>query len=265
MLDETNQLNQFGIEMAWRQLQGIFKAELLDNTPDFSGLKVIFHSPQPSLGLKIGLEWAKERDFQWQASQERTVTVDDETNPLPEVVGGLSDWRDVLLVMKLAGVDLYSNLQELKIVAEQLAPTVPTRDNQAKRLALYLTGKIGLVFSPESSQAVGQFWRQKLETQARNLCFNQVITELNLAGWSSHPVEKPFGVVDLVPKGIDQATEVAFDRKNRRLSGKMPAAKQLQLRTSDQTSQLLEMMLLAEATSFYLACLNKQSLKPLLN
>lgn len=264
MLDDCSQLNQFGVEMAWRQLQGIFKSNLLENTPDFSGLKVIFQTPQPSLGLKISLEWASEQDFHWEASQERTVTVDDDTYLLSEVIGGLGDWRDALLVMKLTGADLYGILQELKTAAEHLAPTIPTSDNQAKQLALYLAGKIGLVFSPEQTQTIGQFWRQRIEIQSRNLCFNQVITDLNPEGWSSHPVEKPFGVIDAVTTELDQASEAAFNRKNRQLSGKMPAARQLRLQTSSQASQLLEMMLLAEATSFYLACLNKHSLKSML-
>ena len=140
---------------------------------------------------------------------------------------------------------------------------MPTVDNQAKQLALYLAGKISLVFSPEQTRGVGEFWRRCLESQAHNLCFNQTITDLNFAGWSSHPVEKPFGVLDLIPTEIDRATDMAFAHKNRQLSGKMPASRQLQLHTDNPTNQLLEMMLLAETTSFYLACLNKQSLKTL--
>ena len=262
MLDDLNQLNQFGVEIAWRRLHGIFKSDFLANTPDFSGLKVVFYGKQPSLGLKIGLEWASDRDFHWEQSSESKIIIDDETYPLPEV-SELSDWHDLLLVMKIAGVDLYDNLQELKTIINQLAPSVPTVDNQAKQLALYLAGKISLVFSPEQTRGVGEFWRQCLESQAHNLCFNQTITDLNFVGWSSHPVEKPFGVLDLIPTDIDRATDMAFARKNRQLSGKMPASRQLKLQASDYAGQVLEIMLLAEATSFYLACLNKQSLKTL--
>lgn len=264
MLDDYSQLNQFGIELAWRQFQEVFKPNLLENTPDFSGLKVFFKNPQPNLGLRIGLEWARERDFHWESGPGQIVIVDDETYDLPDIIGGLGDWRDVLLVMKLAGVDIYSSLQELKTIANGLAPDMPSSNNQAKQLALYLAGKIGLVFSPDETQTVGQFWRKRLETRPHNLCFSQVISELNPQGWSSHPVEKPFGVIDLLTTDLDQATEDLFNRKNRQLSGKMPAARRLQLQSNHRSTQILEMMLLAEATSCYLACLNKQSLKSML-
>lgn len=256
MLDQLNYLNQFHINNAWRQLEAVLQASFLAETPDFSGLEVTFGSPKLSLGLEIALTWLDNPQFQWQAQAERTVIIDGESFDLPEVTADLADWRDLLLCLKLAGIDIWTALQQAQEATQSLAPTVATSDNPAKQLALRLAGKIGLIISAEQLRPVGDWWRQCLEQRAVNLCFSQSIDQLNNRGWQSHPIEKPFAVIDL-PNHQDQ---VKFDRKNRQLSGKMPASYQFKPVSDQPVEQLLELLLMAEATSFYLAVLNKQSL-----
>lgn len=256
MLDQLNHLNQFQVNAAWEQLALVFQPNFLAEAPEFSGLEVIFHSQQPSLGLKIALDWLDNTQFQWQATTSRAVAVDGETWPLPEMPDRLGEWRDLLLCLKLAGIDIHSALQEVKNITDQLAPAVITRENKAKQLALRLAGKVGLVLTARQLELVGEWWRRALEQQAANLCFSQTINQINYRGWQSHPVDKPFGVIDIV----NHQDQTAFDKKNRQLSGKMPAAYQLKPTANQPAAQLLELIILAEATSFYLAVLNKQSL-----
>lgn len=260
MLDEINYLNQFRLSAAWKELEAIFEADLLAEVPDFSAPEVEFYSQKLPLGLKIGLEWAQKTQFSWRAATGRGLKIDGEKFKLTAPSNRLTLWRDVLMVMKLAGVDIWQTLDGLRAVFAQNAPHTATANNQSKQLALFLAGKLGLILSADDLGSVGQAWRMLLETNAHHLCFNQTISEVNFSGWSAQPIEKPFAVIDVIGDFTSPSNQQAFLTKNRLLSGKMPASRNLMLNTKTAPAQLLEMLLLAEATSLYLAALNKQSL-----
>lgn len=257
ILDQINYLNQFQISLAWRNLATIFDSDFLDDSPDFSSPEAIFYSPHPSLGLRIGLDWLNNSQFNWQTAPARSVQINGETHPLTGFSNKLENWYDYLLSLKLAGIDIWTILQQVKPTFDQLSPLVNSSNNQAKQLAQRLAGKTILVITADQLETVGQWWRHCFENWASNLCFTQTISQINYQGWRSHPIDKPFGVIDIT----NPQDQTQFSQKNRQLSGKMPAAYQIKTTTKRSATELIELMLLAEATSYYLAALNKQSLR----
>lgn len=260
MLDDINYLNQFGLNKAFAELEGLFQTDFYDNLPAFSVNQATIQQPYLSQGTKAALEFINNPNFRWKAASESQIIIDDEKINLAQVK--IENWTELAFLLQLAGHDIKKNLQELQSIFRQLKPDQPTATNQAKQLSLYLAGKSALILTSENWRMVGDWWRWQIENQAANLCFNQHIAEVNPAGWGSHPIEKQFGIVDVISLFDSTDTKQRFLVKNRILSGKMPAAKTLQLQTQTAISQALEALLIGQATSYYLAALNKQTWKP---
>lgn len=79
-------------------------------------------------------------------------------------------------------------------------PEIPTIDNPAKKLALELIGKSVVVYSgPKLFPAANKF-KICLNENAKNVAWVNQYPELNhneFIGWTSHPVEKPYAVVEI--------------------------------------------------------------------
>lgn len=258
MLDDPNFLNQFAVNLAFKQLQAIFEQDFLADKL-FSVPQATFYGPRSAIGLLLGCQLSNNSKFNWQASNQPSFEIEQTKQTLTTINPIVDNWRDLLLVLKLAGVDYNRALSQLQPAIANLQPAVPTENNQSKQLAIFCLGKINLVFTTPAKQSVGQWWRQCFEGYAHNLSFQQDIDQLNYSGWSSHPIEKPFSIIDLV--FADDAEQTAFWRKNRALSGQMPTGQTLKLQTTDQLVQILETLFIAQATSFYLAALNQQPLR----
>lgn len=260
MLDDINYLNQFGLNKAFAELEGLFQADFYDNLPAFSVNQVIIQQPYLSQGTAVALKLINNQGFQWQADSKSEIIIDNEKINLSQIK--IENWTDLTYLLQLAGHDIKKSLQELQPIFEQLKPTQATANNQAKQLSLYLAGKTALVLTSKNWRVVGDWWRWQIENQAANLCFNQHITELNPAGWGSHPIEKQFGVIDIISLFDSDDIKQRFLLKNRILSGKMPASKTVNLQTQTNINQALEALLIGQATSYYLLALNKQTWKP---
>ena len=261
MLDDQNYLNQFKVGLKLNQLQAIFQDDFLPEVANFSVATAKFYSPQLSLGGQIGLTNLEVTDFSWQASQKSYLKVDNQKISLTQMTPELTDWRDLLLIWQLAGINTVALLQQLKNVWQTWQPEQPITTNQAKQLALNSAGKIGLFLTSSTYQAIGKWWRQQFETQAHNLSFDQTIDDLVYSAWDSHPVDKPFAVFDLVTEADDFKSQQTFRDKNRFLSGKMPASQLIRYTSITPHGQILELFLLGQVVSYYLASLNKQPLE----
>lgn len=138
-------------------------------------------------------------------------------------------------------------------------PEVPSEQNYAKQLAEKAAGKTPVIYSGSRMAAVGYKWKISFNENAKNVAFCNELPEFNhneFLGWTSHPVEKPFFVLDLV-SGFDHPQVLKrFAVSDRLLSGLRPKSTTVELQGESVIAQMLWGSLLADFVSIYLAILN---------
>lgn len=75
-------------------------------------------------------------------------------------------------------------------------------------------------------------------------------------GWSSHPIEKPFAVIDLVSEFEHERIQKRFAVSDKLLSGRRPKAHIVRLQGETPLAQMLWGCILADFVSIYVAVLN---------
>jgi glucose/mannose-6-phosphate isomerase len=147
----------------------------------------------------------------------------------------------------------------LKEESQNWAATVPTEQNYAKRLALEVVGKTPVFYGSQLTAALAYKWKISWNENAKNVAFWNQYPEFNhneFLGWSSHPVEKPFAVID-IKSSFDRArVEQRMELSDRLLSGLRPQAKSIALKGESLLAQLVWGSILADFASIYTAILN---------
>lgn len=147
----------------------------------------------------------------------------------------------------------------LKSESDRWIASVPTKLNYAKQLAHWALGKSVIFFSgPFAYPAAFKFKACTNET-SKNLSFLCEYPEFNhneILGWTSHPVEKPFAIFDIVSKYEHSQVLKRFEISDRLLSGQRPKSIAINLEGDSQIAQLLWGSLLADFVCIYLASLN---------
>ncbi|HSX05942.1 MAG TPA: bifunctional phosphoglucose/phosphomannose isomerase [Candidatus Saccharimonadales bacterium] len=193
--------------------------------------------------------------------------------PLYQVPGGIqprmsSFYMLTALVQLLEPLGLVpeGSLQELREAGDWLsgqtgawAVTVPTGNNPAKQLAQELMGKSVVVYGgPKMFPAANKF-RICLNENAKNVAWGNQIPEFNhneFIGWSSHPVDKPYGIVELRSTLEHPRVQKRFEVSNRLLSGLRPAAHVINAQGDSVIKQLIWASNMGDFVSLYLAFLN---------
>jgi len=145
---------------------------------------------------------------------------------------------------------------------EQLAawrPEIPAKDNAAKQLALELMGKSVVVYSgPKLFPAANKF-KICLNENAKNVAWVNYYPEFNhneFIGWSSHPTQKPYTVVEFRSDLELERIQKRFEVSARLLSGKRPEPNVVKPQGDTLLKQLLWTSNFGDFTSLYLAILN---------
>lgn len=136
---------------------------------------------------------------------------------------------------------------------------VPIDKNLAKRIALQAVGKTPVFYGGPLTGSIAYKWKISWNENAKNVAFwNQYpeVSHNEFIGWSSHPVEKPFAVFDLVSALEHPHVLARFDISDRLLSGKRPAATRIDMVGDDLLHQLLRAHVLADYASIYTGILN---------
>ena len=131
--------------------------------------------------------------------------------------------------------------------------------NYAKQLALQAVGKTPVFYGGELTAPLAYKWKISWNENAKNVAFWNQYPEANhneFIGWTSHPVEKPFAIFDLVSPLEHQQILKRFNVSDRLLSGKRPAATTIHLKGDGVVAQLLWGSILADFVSIYVAILN---------
>jgi glucose/mannose-6-phosphate isomerase len=172
------------------------------------------------------------------------------------------------LVQVLTGLQLApdDNAQELRKTANWLGQQVSawradtkTDQNLAKQVALELIGNSPVIYSSSMFYPVAYKWKINMNENAKNVAWCGTYPEFNhneFLGWTSHPIDKPYKVVDLRSSLDHPQISKRFEISDRLLSGKRPAAYTVQLQGETLLQQLLWGTVLGDFVSIYVAILN---------
>ncbi len=135
----------------------------------------------------------------------------------------------------------------------------PLQDNIAKQLATQLVGKTVIMYSGPKLFPAANKWKICFNENAKNTAWANYFPELNhneFVGWSSHPVEKPFAVVEIRSTLEHKRTQKRFEVSERLLSGMRPSPIIVTPRGNTLLQQLAWSFALGDFVSIYLGILN---------
>lgn len=186
------------------------------------------------------------------------------SQPRFAVLGGLKAY---VAVLERAGCVKTSDAEQamhasaafLREAVSAWAPEVPTKDNPAKQLALELMGKSVVIYAGPKLYPAAYKWKISFNENAKNVAWCNTIPEFNhneFLGWTSHPVKKPYAVVDLRSSREHPRVQKRFEVTERLLSGQRPAPEVVDVQGADDLQQLLWAVAYGDFVSLYLAILN---------
>lgn len=138
-------------------------------------------------------------------------------------------------------------------------PDVATKDNAAKQLAQELMGKSVVVYSGPKLFPAANKWKICCNENAKTVAWVNQYPEFNhneFIGWSSHPVDKPYAVVEIRSNLEHERVQKRFVVTERLLSGKRPSPEVVVPEGETLLEQLLWASNFGDFTTLYLALLN---------
>jgi glucose/mannose-6-phosphate isomerase len=155
--------------------------------------------------------------------------------------------------------EIAANAEWLAQEVENWKPEVATTDNYAKQLALEAVGKTPVIYAGSLMASLAYKWKIGFNENAKNLAFYNELPEFNhneFMGWTSHPIEKPFAIFNLVSSFEHPQILRRFEVSDRLLSGKRPHAITVNLKGDNVIGQMLWAGILGDFVSIYVATLN---------
>lgn len=159
-----------------------------------------------------------------------------------------------------------ADISELKRVGEWLrqkvtswTAEVPIEHNYAKQLAQKLMGKTTVMYAGPKLFPAANKWKICMNENAKNTAWVNQYPEFNhneFIGWSSHPIEKLFAVVEIRSTLEHDRVVKRFEVTERLLSGMRPAPIVVTPEGDSLLQQLAWSFALGDFTSIYLALLN---------
>ena len=178
----------------------------------------------------------------------------------------ISNLCALLAILGNFGVVAREKLDEVMAASDWLsdesakwAPDIQTNQNYAKILALEAVGRSAIFYGGELTAPVAYKWKISWNENAKNLSFYNELPEFNhneFLGWTSHPIEKPFAVFDIISPLENPQVLKRFEVTDRLLSGMRPKSTVIKLEGDTLIKQMLWGSILADFVSIYLAILN---------
>lgn len=154
--------------------------------------------------------------------------------------------------------EIHQTAEFLRASIGHFGPSVPTADNLAKQIAQDIVGKTPIIYGGLLYPAAYK-WKISMNENAKNTAWCNQYSEFNhneFMGWVSHPIEKPFAVIDLISSFDHPQIQKRFKVSDKLLSGKRPKAIQIHVEGKTKLEQLLWTVSLGDMVSIYLALLN---------
>lgn len=200
------------------------------------------------------------------AAEQRQLT----SVTLPQVsqprMGVFANLLSLLMVLEAHGLiehraieDLRAQADWLKETSRQWGAAISSHDNLAKQLAWSCAGKTPVVYAGTTFRSIAYKWKISFNENAKNVAFYNELPEFNhneFIGWSSHPMQKPYAIIDLVSDHDHPQIQKRFEISDRLLSGMRPHATTVPLGGETVLQQMLWGCVLADFVSIYLGILN---------
>ena len=161
--------------------------------------------------------------------------------------------------------EIEHSIDFLRKESENWGGNVSSERNFAKQLALYSAGRSAVFLSSSEFSPLAYKWKISWNENAKNVAFWNEYPEFNhneFIGWSSHPIEKLFAIFNLRSELDHPRIQKRFEISDRLLSGKRPAARNIELKGATYLEQVIWGSILADFVSIYLAILNNNNPTP---
>lgn len=175
-------------------------------------------------------------------------------------------YRALLEIMQSIGAVGSDSIEQLEAASHQIESATeawradtPSSQNYAKQLAMDIAGKTAVIYAGSAFSTAAYKWKINCNENAKNVAFWNVLPEANhneFLGWTSHPVEKPFTVIELLSSFDHPQVQKRFSAMNSALSGRMPHPIAINAVGDSHLAQLLWVILLGDFASIYLAIVN---------
>lgn len=159
-----------------------------------------------------------------------------------------------------------SSLTERKKLSEWLKDQVgswradvSTAQNPAKQLALEIAGKTPIIYSGPLLAPVANKMKICMNENAKNTAWWYQYPEFShneFIGWSSHPIDKPFAVIEIRSSLEHPRVQKRFEITERMLSGKRPAPHVITPQGDTLPQQIFWASMFCDFVCTYVALLN---------
>lgn len=149
--------------------------------------------------------------------------------------------------------------QKLPVTMQSWLPTVPTKDNVAKQIALEVIGKSAVIYAGPKLWPAAYKWKISFNENAKQVAWAGQFPEFNhneFLGWTKQPTQKPYAVIDLRSNLEHPQVQKRFAVTERLLSGLRPSPIVVEAQGEDLLDQLLSTIALGDYVSIYTALLN---------
>lgn len=185
--------------------------------------------------------------------------------PQPRM-GVISNIRSLVMLFADYGLISAQMNDEIAVTYEWLKAEIlnwssdmATEKNFAKQLALKALGKTSVFYGGSFSAPLANKFKISINENAKNVAFFNELPESNhneFTGWTSHPVEKPYAVFDIISSFENPQILKRFEVTDRLLSGLRPKATTINLNGDSMIKQLLWGNALADFVGVYHGILN---------
>ncbi len=181
--------------------------------------------------------------------------------------GALNGLKSLVTILEKTGLievenaekTLHETSEFLKNEISNWLPDVPTSKNPAKQLALEIAGTSPVIYAGPKMFPAAYKWKISFNENAKNVAWCNEIPEFShneFLGWTSHPVDKPYSVIDLRSSLEHPRVQKRFSVTERLLSGNRPHPQIVEAKGETELEQMLYLVAYGDFVSLYTALLN---------
>jgi glucose/mannose-6-phosphate isomerase len=163
-----------------------------------------------------------------------------------------------LVATEAAETELHRTAAYLRDKIQAWIPTVPTKDNLAKQIALECMGKSVVIYAGPKLAPAAYKWKISFNENAKHIAWWNQYSEFNhneFLGWSEQPEQKPYTVIDLRSNLEHAQIQKRFEISARLLSGKRPEPIVVNAQGETLLEQILTTIALGDFVAIYTAIL----------
>lgn len=169
-------------------------------------------------------------------------------------------------LLKDKSADFTGTIKILNTLANELAESTPFESNIAKQLATKLLSRIAVVYGAEFLSSVAQRWKTQFNENGKNWAFFELFPELNhnaivAYGFPPEVREKLF-VFLLHSPLLHQRISIRYEATTKLLEKAGINHEFVKAKGESILAQMMNLTLLGDFTSFYLAILNQLDPRP---